>query len=331
MKSKNRNKLYIKFRKRQSTEFQFHMHDFVDDCIKAGICPKRDLFPSYKFHVRSLFKRIAILLYRIQKKIGLLPKKKSKLLITATGGTIDENVFPYLWGYDIVPILWDCWPGSYQKLLQSIDLFDIKTVFVTSSKVADKINSNTKVKAYWLYEGIRQSKYCKGEILKNRPFDIIELGRRNLSYHTHLESLVKHGVRLTSSSVRADGRLNENNLLYNSEKEMAENISLHKIMVCFPQSVTNPKCVGDIETLTQRYWEAMLSRCLILGHAPNELISVMGYNPCIEVDSLCPEEQVMNILNNIDSFQQLVDENYRTSIKLSSWESRINKIKQVLI
>ena len=31
------------------------------------------------------------------------------------------------------------------------------------------------------------------------------------------------------------------------------------MMVCFPQCDTNPMKAGNLETLTQRYWEAMLS------------------------------------------------------------------------
>ena len=54
-----------------------------------------------------------------------------------------------------------------------------------------------------------------------------------------------------------------------------------KIVVSFPQNITNPKKAGDIETLTQRYWESMLSRNIIVGQAPEELIELIGYNPVI--------------------------------------------------
>ena len=49
-------------------------------------------------------------------------------------------------------------------------------------------------------------------------------------------------------------------------------------------SSPKPELAGDIETLTQRYWECMLSRIVMLGHAPQELIDLIGYNPVIEID-----------------------------------------------
>ena len=57
---------------------------------------------------------------------------------------------------------------------------------------------------------------------------------------------------------------------------------------------------GKIETLTQRYWECMLSRCLIVGRAPFELINLIGYNPVIEVEWGNESEQLLRILNNIE-------------------------------
>lgn len=37
-----------------------------------------------------------------------------------------------------------------------------------------------------------------------------------------------------------------------------------------------PEIAGDIETLTQRYWECMFSRMVMVGHAPQELLTLSG-------------------------------------------------------
>ena len=79
-------------------------------------------------------------------------------------------------------------------------------------------------------------------------------------------------------------------------------MSKSKIMVCFPQCDTNPGRAGNIETLTIRYWEAMLSGCVIIGRAPNELINLIGYNPVIEVDWERAQEQLEEILFCIENF-----------------------------
>ena len=55
--------------------------------------------------------------------------------------------------------------------------------------------------------------------------------------------------------------------------------------------MTQPEVAGDIETLTQRYWECMFSRMVMVGHAPQELIDFIGYNPVIELsDKISAEE-----------------------------------------
>lgn len=87
---------------------------------------------------------------------------------------------------------------------------------------------------------------------------------------------------------------------------------------------------GHIETLTQRYWEAMLSRCLMVGRAPQELIRLIGYNPVIEVDWDNAREQLSNILDHIDNFQELVDKNFEYAKKYASWDHRMVMIKKIL-
>ena len=53
-------KIYIKERKRHKTDFQFFMHDFVDVCREAGFEEKKDLFPSYSWHIRAILRDILI-------------------------------------------------------------------------------------------------------------------------------------------------------------------------------------------------------------------------------------------------------------------------------
>jgi len=101
-------------------------------------------------------------------------------------------------------------------------------------------------------------------------------------------------------------------------------------MICFPQCDTNPFRGGNVETLTQRYWEAMLSGCLMVGRAPKELIDLVGYNPIIDVDWEDPENQLLDILNNVTSYQDLVDKNYSTAISRGPWDSRMNLMKNFL-
>ena len=88
--------------------------------------------------------------------------------------------------------------------------------------------------------------------------------------------------------------------------------------------MTQPEVAGDIETLTQRYWECMFSRMVMVGHAPQELVDFIGYNPVIELrDDISAEELIADVLENIEIYQSLVDKNRETAEKLGSWNVRM--------
>lgn len=77
-------------------------------------------------------------------------------------------------------------------------------------------------------------------------------------------------------------------------------------------------------TLTQRYWECMFSRMVMVGHAPQELIDFIGYNPVIELsDKISPEELIANVIEHIEDYQVLVDKNRETAERLGSWDVRM--------
>lgn len=326
--------IYIKLKKRRKEEFQFFMHDFIDACCKAGIKSKPDLFPSYRWHIRALLRDIWIMLYCcVHFLFKFKPlKRKDNLIVAANGNSLKDALFPYYFRYNIVPMLWDCWPSYWSRMTADFKLFDIQNVFVTSRQVADKINKETNVRAIWIPEGINASLYKKGNNLRSREIDIIEMGRRMSQYHQILVEMLKKGKinKLINSNIHADGTLNDKHVFYTNE-ELRGLMSNSKIMICFPQCDTNPLRAGDIETLTQRYWEAMLSRCLIIGRAPKELLDVVGYNPVVNVDWNNPEVQLVDILNNIQSYQNLVDRNYKVAKNNADWSFRMETIKKSLL
>lgn len=254
------------------------------------------------------------------------------MIVAANGGIIDDNLFPYYVGYNIVPMLWDCWPGNWDKMLHDFKLFDIKTVLVTSSQVAKRINEDTDVHAVWIPEGIKASLYDKGEQLKDRSNDVMEMGRRMDLYHDMLENMQKEGKinGLITSNINSKGALNDKHVVYSNE-ELFRLMSDSKIMICFPRCDTNPQTAGDIETLTQRYWEAMLSRCVIVGRAPFELIDLIGYNPVVDVDWEDAENQLSYILSHLEKYQEWVDNNYHVARKHADWGYRMPAIKKAVM
>ena len=229
-------------------------------------------------------------------------------------------------------MLWDCWPDKWEIMIKDFKLFDINTVFVTSSQVVKRINAETNVHAVWIPEGINASLYNKGKELKDRTIDVMDMGRRMLEYEEVITKLQKEGViqHVITSKIDNDGNLDDKHVVYTNE-ELHQMMSDSKIMICFPRCDTNPQTAGNIETLTQRYWEAMLSRCVIIGRAPKELIKLIGYNPVIEVDWKNPNKQIVHILSHITSYQEFVDKNYLKAFKYADWCKRIILLQHSII
>lgn len=327
-------KVYIKNRKRRKDEFQFFMHDFVDECKRAGFESVCDFFPSYKFHIRPLLRRCELLLYRwVKKWRPKLIKRKRAVIITANGGTIADNAFPYYFNYEIIPMLWDVWPSTWFQMQHDFQRFGVKTVIVTARSVANMINEEmAEIKALWVPEGIDISHCHRGDVLANRPYEVLEMGRQMKRYHSLLSDMYHDGSlqKWTTSIITKDGTLSPGKLVFPDSESLYREMPKYKIMICFPQCDTNPFRGGNVETLTQRYWEAMLSGCLMIGRAPQELIELIGYNPVIDVDWELPKQQLQGIIENVEQYQELADRNYYTATKFAPWCNRMEIIKEFL-
>lgn len=324
-------KIFVRLRKRRKEEFQFFMHDFVDACVEHGFETKPDVMPSYRWHLRAVCRDILWLGYRLIGKLmpGIL-RRKHALLVTANGNTIRDSVFPYYGCCEIVPMLWDVWPNSWGIMLEMLRELGVKTVLVSSHQVAEMINRETQVRAFWIPEGIKAKLYHRGLPLAQREYDVYEMGRRYEKYHMVLQDMKKEGAinQLLTSNLTKDGTLS--NAMSVSIDDFYDNISRYKVMICFPQCDTNPRRAGDIETLTQRYWEAMLSGCLMVGRAPKELVDLIGYNPVVDVDWENPVEQMKDILEHIADYQTLVERNYQSATNYADWSKRMPLIVKCL-
>ena len=250
-------KIFVRLRKRRKEEFQFFMHDFVDACVEHGFETKPDVMPSYRWHLRAVCRDILWIGYRLIGKLmpGIL-RRKHALLVTANGNTICDSVFPYYGCCEIVPMLWDVWPNSWGTMFEMLRELGVKTVLVSSHQVAEMINRETQVKAFWIPEGIKAKLYHRGLPLAQREYDVYEMGRRYEKYHMVLQDMKNEGAinQLLTSNLTNDGTLSS--AMSVSIDDFYDNISRYKVMICFPQCDTNPRRAGDIETLTQRYWEA---------------------------------------------------------------------------
>ncbi len=263
---------------------------------------------------------------RLTNSIQAFQSNKASLLVLC-GGFPDAFIFPFSYKYEIIPVIWDCWPKYWDRLINSFKRNNINVAFFTSSQVAEWVQkAYPKVKAYWLPEGIKDDAYDSGDELVHRTIDVLELGRIMPTYHNLLIS--EKAVKFVKSHFYGQP---PKGFLFKNFNDLTKGLANAKITICFPRCDTNPEMAGNIETLTQRYWECMLSRTLILGRAPQELIKLVGYNPVIEIDWHDPIMQLYSIIANIQDHQDLVNKNYHIAQKISSWSNRINIVVDTLV
>ena len=75
----------------------------------------------------------------------------------------------------------------------------------------------------------------------------------------------------------------------------------------------------------------MLSRVIIIGKAPKELVDILGYNPVISLDRENFANQIKDILEHVEDYQDLVDKNREMALKLGDWKERAKAIKGELL
>lgn len=311
---------FVKNKKREQGEFQFYQHQFVEAMIKAGCKPVNGgggmLF--------RIFRRVSIVLI---KKFGC-PSNAKNIIITSRGNDLLINAFPY-YTYNIIPMLWDLWPCYWEKLFRDLKILKVKECFVTASQMVDILKEKCGIIAHWIPEAIDIRDYECGKELRHRCINVYELGRQHHEYHKIIESLMGTVINnYKGNEYDKDGRLIK--LAFPTANDLLSALPEIQIIVCFPKIDTHPLEAGGIETLTQRYWEAMLSGCLIIGRAPQELIDLIGYDPVVNVDWDNPQKQITEILNNIENYQELVNKNIITATKLGSWDLRAVEIIDIL-
>lgn len=315
--------IYINGLRRSPQGFLQYMNQFVEAGERAG-------FHTLKTHTspKHLFRRVMPFFFYLTNLLRLGNLRSKPLIITSRGDGILEAAFPYYLSYHIIPMLWDTWPKEQERLYGDLKMLKCPMALVSSRHMAQQIEKRLHIKCLWVPEGIDAAGFSKGDDLYLRPIDVFELGRQHAEYHKAVEVAIvqKYLTQWKGNKYREDGRLAE--LAFKTNEKLKENLAKAKIVICFPKVDTcSREESGGIETLTQRYWEAMLSRCLIVGRAPAELIDLMGYYPVVDVDWNNPTEQLRNILSNISDYQWLVDKNLETAKRLAPWDSRMNEIK----
>lgn len=235
------------------------------------------------------------------------------------------DAFPDYCRYEIIPMIWDCWPCLDDRMSAWLKKHDVKTAIFTSRQNAERIQKRfPDMNILVVTEGVDTSKHHEGKLLKDRKIDFLEYGRTN--------KLV-----IGESDFEGINHLCTGNLKKRlTDEELEDAMADAKTTIVLTKNYTDPAIGADVETLTQRYWENMLSRIVMVGHAPQELVDLIGYNPVIEVPIGYNSEanfrnEVKNILEHIEDYQPLVDKNREMAVKLAPWNLRMQHVKEWLV
>ena len=211
--------------------------------------------------------------------------------------------------HEVIPFIWDCWEEFDDKLCSWIERHRIKSCIFTSGISASRIQARLPhLNILTITEGIDIDRYNAGKELCDREIDFYSFGRQ-------LEKLRE--TDFSGLNVALNG----------SGSEFRERLQNSKTTIAVPRCDVVPTCH---ETLTQRYWECMLSRMVMIGRAPKELTDLIGYNPVIDIDYNNLYGQIKDITSNIERYQSFVDRNRDTALRLAPWELRMREVKEWL-
>jgi glycosyltransferase involved in cell wall biosynthesis len=292
---------------------------------------KRHVFES-EFTADVLF-----FFYRVFTKFGVstVPKTKKKYLVNPLKDKghlmtimmgLDSNKFKKNFcttSHCRSVYLFDAWPSDYEKIIAFACTYKIDFIFVTSSqsaKVLSKELSMTSV--HWIPEGINPNEY-KHLSIEKKTIDILAIGREYDYYH---EQILDY---CDTNNLKYLFEKNKGELVFPTRHEFIEGLASAKISICVPSNITHPQRAGNVETMTIRYLQSMLSKCLLVGHAPAEMVKLFGYNPVIEIDKNAPVEQLDYILKNYFDYEPLIEKNYQLVLQHHTWSNRWNQIKGV--
>lgn len=279
-----------------------------------------------KFTLFRLFRKAGFELYFSTSKRWRNPLKDDNHLFVLMMGLNEYKIRPYniLTKHGRSVFLFDAWTSDHEEISDFANKFKIDYLFVTASQAAVAIKPKLHTtKIYWVPEGINPTIYKQDILLADKQIDVLALGRKYDIYH----EIIK--IQLKEKGYNYLYEKEKGELIFPTREEFIEGLSKTKISICVPSNITHPERAGDVETMTIRYLQSIVSKCLIVGHAPAEMIELFGYNPVIEIDMDKPVEQLLEVLNDFERYIPLIEQNYKVVIDNHTWSNRWEQMKNI--
>jgi len=236
-------------------------------------------------------------------------------------GPTERRFWPVSYLFEVIPYCYDCWPPAYERWERTLRRNRVRLAFFSASQSARYFAERLpSLEAHWLPEAVAASDYTSNKPLSDRPIHVLEMGRKFDEYNARIAPALR-SAGMVHLFERVRGQI-----IFPTRKGFIDGLGDSQISVCFPSSLTHPERAADVETLTHRYLESIASKCLVLGRCPQELKTVFGYNPVVEVDFDNPADQLLDILSNIRMHQDTVERNYQRLVEVGTWGSRVDAL-----
>ena len=263
----------------------------------------------------ELFSKMTYKLYRFLKKMKIFSllssfiqesKKGKPVYFRVLMGADFQSCLPYFISSSSKNFyIFDAWEEIHRLITEFVNDFKVDNVFVSSSQAAKKLNAiDGNCKFHWIPEGIyiKDYKFCN---FKAKNIDVLQIGRKYDLYH----NMIVDQLSTAGKSYLFEKKKGE--LIFQTREEFVNGLAASKISVCFPSNITHPERSRQVETMTIRYLQSIASKCIIIGHAPDEMTEIFGYNPVVEADMQNPFNQLLSILNNYERYFHLIEKNYQ--------------------
>jgi hypothetical protein len=249
----------------------------------------------------------------------------TKPFIVTMIGPEEHRLFPWSLVDRCVIVAYDVWPSSYPWWSAFFRRHHLRVAFMSSSQSARWFLQNGDLRAaFWLPEAIDADEFESRRPLAARSIDVLELGRKNEEFHSHvLAPLMAHGLKHLYQVER-------DRVIFPTRDGLVGGLADTKVLICYPACDTHPARAGNVETLTQRYLEGLASGCVLAGRGPRELVEVLGFDPVIRLESSQPVDGLLNVLANIGDYQALVDRGVRAVRERANWDLRVESLQSTL-
>jgi len=250
-----------------------------------------------------------------------LPWRRARAIIVPLMGLEEARLFPWVYLNQLIPFVFDCLPKEFGLWAALLRRHKMRIAVFSSRSAASEMGGRVKdCRCLWIPEGLEFSEYPPPKPLSDRSIDVLEFGRKYQKYHDQIVLPLKgHGFSHFYEK-------NSGDLVFPDRESFIRGLTNARISICFPSSVTHPERFGDLETVTQRYFESMAAGAVLVGKAPAELVELCGYDPVVAVDWTDPAGQLAGILESLHQYEGLQRRNAATVRERCGWAARVDQM-----